>query len=202
MPKASINHFAIYYPYYKDKLNNLIRGFIFAADNLHFLYSLSNLLKALAYTTKPDLVIKKKKPPRTSLHLSSHQSLSLLLSSTLSKIRSTIFRYVAMSEYVPVMSKEQFSSTLIVENCKYFIFIQNLSDVSFDFFCTSQTNKLLLDNNIMSYDICFANTTNKTNINLFSIKCKQVTCNILAPKMYAMVYGFDIQNNIEEDIGS
>lgn len=57
--KANITWCTIYHLHYKNKLSNLTQNFIFAMDNLHFLYSLSNLLITPIYTTKLGLVIKK-----------------------------------------------------------------------------------------------------------------------------------------------
>lgn len=53
----------------------------------------------------------------------------------------------------------------------------------FNYFCIAQTIKFLLNNNTMSYIIYYANTTNKANIDLFSIKCKHVISNIRAAKL-------------------
>ena len=47
VPEASTNRFAIYHPHYKDKFSNQTRSFVFAADNVHSLCSLSNLSTAL-----------------------------------------------------------------------------------------------------------------------------------------------------------
>lgn len=104
--KASITRCIIYHLHYKDKLNNLTQSFIFIVDNLHFLYSLSNLLIALVYITKLGLVIKKEKLLRTSLHLLSYQLLFLFPSLTLLEICLAIFEYLVMSQYV-VMYKWQ-----------------------------------------------------------------------------------------------
>lgn len=113
MWEASITWFAIYYSHYKDKLSNLIWSFVFAADNPNSLYSLSNLSIASTCATEPGLVTKKRKPPKTSIHFLSDafQLPSLMLSSTLWKMRLTIFKYLAISKWTP-MSKWQFSSNL------------------------------------------------------------------------------------------
>ena len=59
-------------------------------------------------TTELGLVMKKREPLRTSLHLFSHQSQSFLLNLTLLEIRLVIFEYLAILQYAPVMSKWQF----------------------------------------------------------------------------------------------
>ena len=119
-------------------------------------------------------------------------------SSTLSKIRltiskcSTIFKVAAMSIY-NALSKWELSSTLVgfpsladnssvkltsektikaVEDCKYLTSTQTLPEISLDLSRTAQTTKLLSDNDTISYVICLANTTNKANIDLFSMKSK------------------------------
>ena len=63
--------------------------------------------------------------------------------------------------------------------------------ISKDLFSLSHATKivkLLPDNNTISYVICLANTTNKSNIDVFLIKYKQVTDDVLAAKVYAMVH--------------
>ena len=101
--EASITRFAIYHPHYKDKLSNPTRTFVCTANYLYFICNLDNILTPPACTTKPGLVMKKRKPPRTSLHLLSHQPPSLPLSLTFLEIRSVIFKYLAMLQYVPAM---------------------------------------------------------------------------------------------------
>ena len=50
----------------------------------------------------------------------------------------------------------------------------------------------------IGYVICFANATNKTNIIYLSlIKYKQVTCSVLAAKLYEMAHEFDIEKVIK-----
>lgn len=45
----------------------------------------------------------------------------------------------------------------------------------------------------ISYVICLADTINKANIiHYSSIKCKQVTRNVLAAELYGMAHRFDI----------
>lgn len=56
MQKTSIIWFAIYHPYYKDKLSNITWSFVCATDNFYSLCSLSNLSTA----AELDLVMKKK----------------------------------------------------------------------------------------------------------------------------------------------
>lgn len=111
---------------------------------------------------------------------------------TLSKIRLAILKYSIMFEY-NVLIKWEFSLTLAsfflltynlsvkltskktiktIRNCKYLTSIQTLPKLFFDRFCTAQIAKLLPDNDIIGYVICLANITNKTNIDLFSMKCK------------------------------
>ena len=108
MPEASITRFAIYHPHYKDKFSNPTRTFVCAANYLYFICSLDNILTPPTCTTEPGLVMKKREPLRTSLHLLSHQPQSLLLSSTLLEIRLVIFEYLAMLQYAPAMSEWQF----------------------------------------------------------------------------------------------
>lgn len=54
---------------------------------------------------------------------------------------------------------------------------------------TTQTIKLLPDNDTISYIICFANTNNKVNIDFIPMKYKRMTYNILTAKIYTMAYG-------------
>ena len=59
----------------------------------------------------------------------------------------------------------------------------------------------------IGYIIYLANITNKANIiHRSSIKCKQITCSVLAAKLYRMVYEFDIEAviklTIEKILGS
>lgn len=93
MRKVNIIRFTIYHPHYKDKLSNQTQSFDFAVNNLHSLYSLSNHLIAFAYATKLGLVMNKRKLPKTSLYLFSHQSLFLFFITILSKIRPAILKY-------------------------------------------------------------------------------------------------------------
>ncbi len=104
LQEASITRFAIYYLYYKDKLSNLTRSFVFAVDNLHSLCNLSNLIITLACATKPGLVTKKRKLSRPSIYLFyvAVQILSLILSLTLSLIRLAMFEYLAISKSTPM----------------------------------------------------------------------------------------------------
>ena len=58
---------------------------------------------------------------------------------------------------------------------------------------SSLTNNKDLSSQI-SYVICLADATNKTSIvHWSSIKCKRVTCRVLAAKSYAMAHEFDIE---------
>lgn len=147
MQEVSITQFTIYYPYYKDKLSNVTRSFVFAANNLHFLCSLSNLSTALAYATEPNLVTKKRKSPRTSIHLffDALQLLSLMLSLMISNMRPAIFEYLAISKYMS-MSKWQFSSTLAsFPLLADYSLIKLTSEASLHCSCTAQTTAQIVE---------------------------------------------------------
>lgn len=61
---------------------------------------------------------------------------------------------------------------IITKDCKYLTSTQNLSKVSFNFFCIAKIAKLSFNNNIIRYVIGPANITNKASINWSFIKCK------------------------------
>ena len=121
--KASITWFAIYHPYYKDKLvGNSTRKFVSAANRLYFPYNWRNLLAAFFFAydsgtcaAKLDIVTKKEESPRTFLRHSQLSSLStlLLLDSTFSKMRLAMFEYLAMFKCTP-MSEWQSENLLEV----------------------------------------------------------------------------------------
>ena len=108
--------FATYHPHYKEKIvSNPTRTFVCAANCLYFLCSWSNLSAAFffahdsgACTTELGLVIKKREPLRTFLHLLFRLPLlpSLFLSLTFFKIRPAISEFSAMSKYT-IMSEWQ-----------------------------------------------------------------------------------------------
>ena len=64
----------------------------------------------------------------------------------------------------------------------------NRPDASFNLFCTAQIAKFLPDNNDLlsqiDYVIYFTNTTNKANIDWYSIKYKRVMRIVLAAELY------------------
>ncbi len=140
-------------------------------------------------------------------------------SSTLSEMRlaipkcSAMFKVAAMFKY-NALSKWELSLTLAgfpsladyssvkltseetikaVEDRKYLTSTQTLPEASFDFSRAAHTAKLSPDNDTISYVICLANTTNKANVDLFSIKCKRVTRDVLAAKVYAMAHELAIE---------
>lgn len=102
MLEASINRFAIYYLYYKDKFSNLTQSFVFAIDNFYSLCSLSNFSTIPSCTTEQGLVMKQGELLKTSLHLLFHQPLSLLLSLTLSEIYLAVFEYLTIPQYATI----------------------------------------------------------------------------------------------------
>lgn len=81
----------------------------------------------------------------------------------------------------------------IEEDYKYFISIQTLLETSFNLSYTTQIGKLLPNSNTISYIIYFINITNKDNIDIFSIKYKQVMGNLLIAKIYAIAYKLVIE---------
>lgn len=104
--------FAIYYPYYKDKLiGNQTCTFVYTTNYLYFLCNCSHFLVAFfftknssAWTTKTSLVNKKKKPSEFFLYfLSSFPLLlSLFFNLTFSKMYLSIFKYSAISKYAAI----------------------------------------------------------------------------------------------------
>lgn len=98
--------FAAHHPYYKDKLvDNLIQHFGCATNCLCFLCDWSNLSVAFFLTyngdiciAKPDLITKKREPPKTFLYLllDIFQLPSLIISLTLLIIYLPIFKNLAM----------------------------------------------------------------------------------------------------------
>ena len=138
LPGASsdcIVKFATYHPHYKDKLvGNPSRIFVCAANCLYFLYGWRNLSAAFflghdggAWIAEPGMVTKKGELPRTFLHLISHslQPPSLLLGSTLSKIRPVMFICSAMSKCATIC-EWPFSSALEakIKDREYLTFVQ------------------------------------------------------------------------------
>ena len=130
LPKVGIKHlFAIYHQHYKKKfritksaynpymlysnklISNPTRISVYTASCRCFGYNLSRLgylsmVSLFAHDTKtcaiiPDLVTKKRKSLKISLHLIFHclQPLFFLLSSTFFKMRLVIFEYMAMLKY-------------------------------------------------------------------------------------------------------
>ena len=55
-------------------------------------------------------------------------------------------------------------ANIMTKDYKYLTSIQNLPEGSFNFFYSAQKVKFIIDIDIISYIICFANTTNKGNI--------------------------------------
>lgn len=108
------------------------------------------------------------------------------------KFSLTLASFSLLADYLSVKltSKEAVKA---VKGCNYLTYIKTLPKASFNLFHATQTAKLLLDNDTISYVICLTNTTNKANIDSFSMKYKQVTCNIVATKVYAIAYKFDIK---------
>lgn len=126
-----------------------------------------------------------------------------------------MFKVMAMSKYNS-LSKWKFSLTLAVfpllanyssvqltfektikqtKDRKYLTSTQFLLEASLDLSRAVQKAQLLLDNNTIGYIICFTNTINTANIDLFSMKCKQVRHDILAAKLYAMAHRLDIEKH-------
>lgn len=81
----------------------------------------------------------------------------------------------------------------VVKDCKYLISTPILPETSLDLFHIAQIAKFLPDNDTISYIICLTNTIYKANIDWFSMKCKQVICNVLATKVYTRAYGLNIE---------
>lgn len=79
-----------------------------------------------------------------------------------------------------------------VENHKYSTSIQNLPEASFDLFYFVQIVIFLPDNDTISYIICLTNIIKKTNMNWYTIKCKQGIHNILTAELYVMGHRFNI----------
>ena len=53
----------------------------------------------------------------------------------------------------------------------------------------------------IGYILVLADITNKANImHWSSIKCKRITRSVLASKLYAMAYGFDISATIKSTV--
>ena len=67
MQKVNIIWFVIYHLHYKDKLSNPTWSFIFAANNLHSIYSLDNFSMIAICIIKSGLVIKKRELLKTLL---------------------------------------------------------------------------------------------------------------------------------------
>lgn len=104
----------------------------------------------------------------------------------------TLANFSSLTDYSSIkLTSEKAIKT--EKDYKYFTAIQNPLKVFLYFFYNAQIVKFLPDNNTISYFICFDNTTNKANINLSLTKCKQITCNILIAKLYAIAYGFNIK---------
>ena len=92
IPKAGKHWFVVYHPHYKDKfVGNLLTLFLFTCHGG-------------ACNTKPGLVTKRGKPPKTSLYLLSDalQLLSFMFSLTLLKMRPAMFKYLAIFKYMPI----------------------------------------------------------------------------------------------------
>ncbi len=70
MSEVNIIRFVIYHLYNKNKFHNLTRSFVSVTNNLHFLYSLNNLLMAPTCAIESNLVTKKKKNIK-NFHISS-----------------------------------------------------------------------------------------------------------------------------------
>lgn len=139
-----------------------------------------------AYAIESGLVTKKRKLPKTFIHYSHHfQPLAPFFSSNFAS-----FPLLADYSLVKLTSKETIK---VAKDYKYLISTKTLSKASFNLFYATQIVKLLPDNDIICYIIYLSNIINKVNITLFSIKCKQVIHNILATKMYAMVYRLNIK---------
>lgn len=204
MSEASINRFAIYHPHCKDKLSNLNQSFVFTSYYLHFLCSLSHLSATLAYIIKLDLITKKRELLRILLYLVScpFKTQSLFLSLTLSKMHPVISERLVMSEWQLRLTLTNFFSLayyssiklnsekiikalkIMIKDCKYLIFVQNLPKASFNLSCSAQNVKFIIDidtvqfvifmkslfmaiinlSSQISYIICLANTTSKANI--------------------------------------
>lgn len=172
------------------------------------------------YAAKPGLVTKKGKLPRTFIYFSNFlQSLFLLLSSMVSKMRLAIFKYILISEYMTIFNW-QLSSILIVmiikTDHKYLIFTKHLPEKTFDLSQATQIVKLSLDANVFTnkfqglhyvklnpqyiyllsqirFIICSVNITNKANIYLSFIKYILIMQSVLSSEFYIIAHVFDIK---------
>ena len=111
--------FAIYHLYYKNIfVNNPTRTFVCIANCFYFKYwlgSLGNLLTASlfardgrAYITKPGLIIKKRKPPKTFLYIFYPDQPSFFLLGSILKNTPSDICMLGNSEYT-IMCKWLFS---------------------------------------------------------------------------------------------
>ena len=109
IPEAGKNKFTTYHPHYKEKLGITESTKELVTDSAASTFACDSG----ACATKPGLVTKKGEPPRISLHFISHplQPPSLLLGSTLSKMRPVMFVCSAISKYA-TMCEWPFSSAL------------------------------------------------------------------------------------------
>ena len=223
VPEAGITRFAIYHPHYKDKLvGNPTRKFVSAANRLYFLCGWSNLPAAVFFAhdsgtcaAELDIVTKKGEPPRTSLRRSQLPSLPSLplLDSTFSKMRLAMFKYLAIFKCAPVSEWQsenllevssdpslaaQIAAQIAAQTVKSLPDDNALSNKRLQWQITNKSRglcyvKLDQDTLLLSQIgciICLANAIIKANIIHW---CKQVTCGILAAKLYAMAHGFGIE---------
>ncbi len=210
VPEASTTLFAIYHPYYKEKLGITESTIELVTNSAASLFAYNSG----ACTVQPGLVAKKGEPPKTFVY-SSHpfQARSLYFSLTLSEICSTISKCAPMSTWqlrfkcAPIMSKWQFSSTLAsFLLLADYISIKLTSRVSLNLFFAAQTVEqtvefspddiALLNKRLqwqiteICYVICLANVINKANTIYWWL---QLIRGVSAADLYAMAHGLDIE---------
>lgn len=139
--------YATHHLHYRDKLvGNRTQTSIYAVSSLYLKYSLGSLgnlstVFLFAYNeeicaTQPDLVLKKREPPKITLRYShSFQNLSLFSGST-----SASSFLLADESSVKLTSEKTIKE---VEDSKYHISIHNLPEISFNLFRTIQSANFL-----------------------------------------------------------
>lgn len=125
MPKASINQFAIYHPHQKDKLGHLTLSLVCVTDNFYFVFNFYNFSitffffvnNCRACAIQLSLIVKKRELLKSSSiyttdiwieRVREAKIPSILLSSTLSKIRLAISKYAIIFELQFVWNSKAF----------------------------------------------------------------------------------------------
>ena len=168
----NIVKFDIHHLHYNDKVAaNPTRTF-----SLYFLCNIGNLLttsptlagNGKACDTEPGLVTKKRKPPKIFLYLflGALQLSSFMLSLTLSKMRLSIFKHLAIFKCAPI-SKWQFSLTLasfalLADNSSVKLTSKAFSNLSCQVQTVAQTIEILPNNNASSSKRLQQQITNKS----------------------------------------